>query len=46
MPKRYKDCVRKVEAKGHDKSSAHAICTSVNAGGIKQVRKAESKKKS
>ena len=41
MPKKYKDCVKKVQAKGKSESSAHAICTSVNAGGIQQVRRKE-----
>lgn len=45
MPPAYKKCVKDVQKKGKSKSSAHAICTSVNAGGIKQVRKAEKKRK-
>lgn len=43
MPKAYKRCVRKVRAKGHSKSSAHAICTKANAGNVKAVRKKEKK---
>ena len=41
MPAAYKRCVSHVQAKGKSKSSAHAICTSVNAGNIKKVRKTE-----
>lgn len=44
MPAKYKRCVAEVMAKKHSKEQAHAICTSVNAGGIKQVRKKEAKK--
>ena len=43
MPAAYKRCVKHVEAKGHATSSAHAICTSVNAGGVKQTRAQEHK---
>lgn len=39
MPAKYKRCVKKVQASGKSKKSAHAICTSVNAGKIKQYRK-------
>ena len=28
MPKKFEDCVKDVQKKGHDKSSAYAICTS------------------
>lgn len=45
MPAAYKRCVKHVEDKGKSKSSAYAICTSVNAGNIKKVRKQEAKKK-
>lgn len=45
MPVKYKRCVKEVQAKGHSKSSSHAICTAANAGGIKQVRKQERKKR-
>lgn len=45
MPEKYKRCVADVQKKGKSKQSAHAICTSVNAGGIKQVRKTEKKKR-
>jgi hypothetical protein len=41
MPAKYKRCVSHVEAKGHSTSSAHAICTSANAGNIRQVRRSE-----
>lgn len=41
MPPAYKRCVKHVEGKGHSTSSAHAICTSVNAGGIAQERAKE-----
>ena len=41
MPKKYKDCVKKVQAQGKSESSAHAICTASNAGGIQQVRRHE-----
>jgi hypothetical protein len=41
MPPAYKRCVKHVEDKGHSTSSAHAICTSVNAGNIAQVRAKE-----
>lgn len=41
MPAAYKRCVRKVRAKGHSTSSAHAICTAANAGNIKAVRRRE-----
>lgn len=44
MPAKYKRCVEHVKAKGHSESSSHAICTSVNAGNIKKVRKQEAKK--
>jgi len=46
MPAAYKRCVKHVEAKGKNKSSAHAICTSANAGNIKQVRAKEAKARS
>ena len=45
MPKKYKDCVKKVQAKGHSESSSHAICTAANAGGIQQVRRKERRDK-
>jgi hypothetical protein len=41
MPPAYKRCVKHVEAKGHSTSSAHAICTSVDAGGIAAARAKE-----
>lgn len=41
MPAKYKRCVKEVQEKGKSKSSAHAICTSVNAGGVVQVRRKE-----
>lgn len=44
MPQPYKRCVRKVAQKKGTKS-AHAICMSQNAGGIKQYRKLEVKSK-
>lgn len=44
MPKKYKECVKKVARKKGTKS-AHAICTAANAGGIKQARKKEARKK-
>lgn len=43
MPVRYQRCVRKVKAKGHSTGSAHAICTKVNAGKIRQYRKSGKK---
>lgn len=43
MPAAYKRCVKHVEAKGKSTSSAHAICTSANAGNIHQVRRQEAK---
>lgn len=43
MPAAYKRCVKHVQSKGKSKDSAHAICTSVNAGGVKQVRREESR---
>lgn len=46
MPAAYKRCVKHVKAKGHSEQSSHAICTSVNAGGIKKVRKQEAKGRS
>jgi len=45
MPEKYKRCVKEVKAKGKSESSAHAICTSVNAGGIQQVRRSERREK-
>jgi hypothetical protein len=45
MPAAYKRCISHVKATGKSKNSAHAICTAENAGGIKQVRKAEAKKR-
>ena len=45
MPAKYKRCVSHVKASGKSERSAHAICTSVNAGNIKKVRKAEARKK-
>ena len=45
MPEKYKRCVKKVQEQGKSKSSAHAICTSVNAGGVQQVRRAERREK-
>lgn len=45
MPAKYKRCVKEVQAQGKSKSSAHAICTSVNAGGIVQARRAERKER-
>jgi len=45
MPPKYKRCVSHVQATGKSKSSAHAICTSVNAGNIKKVRKQEARRK-
>lgn len=45
MPAAYKRCVQHVQAKGKSKPSAHAICTANNAGGIKQARKAEARKR-
>jgi len=39
MPAKYKRCVKKVKAKGHSTSSAHAICTKANAGNVKAYRK-------
>ena len=44
MPIKYKRCVRKVKRKGNSTSSSHAICTSVNAGGVRQYRKRKAKK--
>jgi len=44
MPPGYKSCVRKV-AKKKGTNSAHAICTSQDAGGIKSHRKLEAKSK-
>ncbi len=44
MPAAYKRCVSKVSKKKGVKS-AHAICTAENAGGIKQYRKKEAKRK-
>ena len=44
MPKKYLSCVRKIMKSGKSKSSAHAICTSVNAGNVKQYRKRKKKK--
>ena len=41
MPAKYKRCVSHVKGKGKSTSSAHAICTAENAGGIKQARKKE-----
>jgi len=45
MPPKYKRCVKHVEDQGKSTRSAHAICTSVNAGNIKKVRKAEARRK-
>ena len=45
MPRKYKSCVRKVKAKGHNESSAHAVCTARNAGNIKEYRKHEKRHK-
>lgn len=39
MPAKFKKCVKDVQKKGKSKKSSYAICTSVNAGGIKQYRK-------
>jgi len=44
MPAAYKRCVKHVQAQGKSERSSHAICTSVNAGNIKKVRKVEAKK--
>lgn len=44
MPKKFKDCVAKVQASGKSKDSSYAICTASNAGGIKQVRKTEARR--
>ena len=41
MPAAYKRCVKHIEAQGKNTGSAHAICTSVNAGGIAQERARE-----
>lgn len=41
MPAAYKRCVSHVKAQGKSTQSAHAICTSVNAGGVRQVRSKE-----
>jgi hypothetical protein len=43
MPAAYKRCVKKVQASGKSEQSSHAICTSVNAGNIKKVRKQEAR---
>ncbi len=43
MPEKYKRCVRKVARKGVD--NPHAVCTAVDAGGIKAYRKRERKRK-
>ena len=45
MPEKYKRCVKKVQEQGKSKSSAHAICTASNAGGIQQVRRSERRAK-
>ena len=45
MPEAYKRCVAHVQKKGKSERSAHAICTSVNAGNIKKVRKTEARKR-
>lgn len=45
MPKKFKDCVKKVQDKGHSKDSSYAICTAANAGNIRKVRKEEAKKR-
>ena len=51
MPPKYKRCVRKVMKKvkprlGRTKEqSAHAICTSVDAGGVKAYRARKKKRK-
>lgn len=45
MPAKYKRCVAEVMAKKHSSQQAHAICTSVDAGGVKEVRKKEAKEK-
>jgi hypothetical protein len=45
MPAAYKRCVEHVKATDKSKDSAHAICTSVNAGNVRQVRQAEFKKR-
>jgi len=39
MPKAYKRCVKKVQAKGA--RNPHAVCTAANAGNVKTVRKRE-----
>lgn len=44
MPAAYERCVSRVGRKKGTRS-AHAICTAANAGGIKQYRKAERRKK-
>ncbi len=37
MPKKLMDCVKKVQAKGHSKSSSYAIC--VKSTGLKPEKK-------
>jgi hypothetical protein len=44
MPEAYKRCVRKVSKKKNTRN-AHAICTARNAGGIKQYRKRERRRR-
>jgi hypothetical protein len=44
MPEKYKRCVEKVSKKGNV-DNPHAVCTAVNAGNIKKVRKDEAKAK-
>ena len=43
MPKAYQRCVKKVKAKGYGTSTAHAICTKVNAGNVKKYRRIKRK---
>ncbi len=45
MPKKFKDCVKDVQAQGKSKNSSYAICTAANAGNVRQVRQAEFKKR-
>ena len=44
MPAAFKRCVEKVSAQ-KGVNSAYAICTAANAGGIKQYRKKEMRRK-
>lgn len=44
MPEAFKRCVRKFGSRKGTKN-AYAICTAANAGGIKQYRKREAKRR-